>query len=46
MAKASPPRSPAPGSRARDAGTGRYVPLERARTAPARTVVEAPPKKK
>lgn len=46
MSKSNPPRTPAPGSRARDAGSGQYVPLERARTAPTRTVVEAPPKKK
>jgi len=40
--KATPPA----GSRARDAGTGRYVPLKRAETHPKTTVVERPPKTK
>jgi hypothetical protein len=34
------------GSRARDAGTGRHVPLKRAETRPKTTVVERPPRKK
>ncbi len=36
---------PPPGSKARDAGTGQYVPLRRAVTHPTRTVVESPPRK-
>lgn len=39
--------TPPPPPKARDAGTGRYVPLERAKTHPTRTVVEHDkPKKK